>query len=573
VFNGRWDDLLTFDVELRGLLAETWVKNTAGGAIGVFASSEVSFTDFYEWIGANLLRSIYCRGVSRTGDAVTSMRLMSLDRYQAGYSTEMGRFNLLGDPAVDIGDRVKFPGRCDLVISPQDLGANRYPTMSIDSEGAVEFNVVVHNFGGAASGRFSVELEVQWGQQTETLASPCAGLQPGERERMRFEWILPHGFTVPTVVSLRATADPAGDCPDSWTADNDACILCPILDLYPNEDGWPVLMNGSVKSPPALADLDGDGDMEIIVVWCGRIEAIDPDNPGSPAWVSEPMLMYPAYSPGSSIPVVADVTGSSFPEVICDSRDALVVLDGSTGDVVCTFDHDSPDYMWMNGTVTPIAADLWPGGGNEIALVCRDQQTSDCYLTVLRVINGQISQLGSWDLPMTATNFHKFWLCAGQLTQDDTREIVVSYSRRVGTPRYMGLWTWDYDEGTSQAGFIDSFEWSENANRAGIPALGNLAGQGMMAALSHDDSDPDEHNPIFPAFLMDPLDLESSVIECLPTSTPSSNILCCMMADWRPEVPGLDRIIAPAENQCMIWDEDGLIDPEPYPCRLQHRSS
>jgi hypothetical protein len=229
--------------------------------------------------------------------------------------------------------------------------------------------------------------------------------------------------------------------------------------------------------------------------------------------------------------------------------------------------------MWTNGIVTPIAADLWPGGGNEIALVCRDQQNSDSYLTVLRVVNGQVSQLGSWDLPFAANNYFMCWLCAGQLTQDDTREIVVTCSRKLGFSRYMGVWTWNYDESTSQAGFIDSYEWSETTNRAGIPALGDLAGQGMTVALSHDDSDPDEHNPIFPAFLMDPLDLESSVIECLPTSTPSSNILCCMMADWRPEVPGLDRIIAPAENQCMIWDEDGLIDPEPYPCRLQHRSS
>ena len=540
-------------------MAETWMKNSASGAIGVFASSEVSYTSRYGPVGMELLYSIYCQGMTRLGDAVSSMRLGMLDQYNGGYSNEMARFNLLGDPAVDIGDRVKFPRRCDLVISPQELGANRYPTMSIDGEGTAEFQVVVHNFGGAASGRFSVELELQWGQQSETLAAACAGLQPRESETLRFEWDLPYGFTVPAMLSLHATADPDGDCPDSWAADNDASIVCPVEDLYPNEEGWPVLTSGSVKSPPALGDMDGDGDMEIVVVSGCMIEVVDPDDPGSPAWSSEPFMFNPGAGDGFTVPVIADVTASSLPEVICESLNALIVLEGSTGDVICTFNHESPGCMWTNGPVTPIVSNLMPGGGDEIALVCRDQQDSDCYLTVLRVVNGQISQLGSWDLPVSGGNYYRAWLCAGQLTPDGTHEIVLSYSRRVGT-RYMGVWTWDYDEGTSQTGFTDSFEWLEVTNRAGIPAIGDLAGQGMTVALSHDDSYADPHNPVYPALLMDPLDLQSSMMECQPTSTPSSNILCCMMADWDPLTAGLDRIIAPAENQCCVWDEDGLID-------------
>jgi hypothetical protein len=32
-----------------------------------------------------------------------------------------------------------------------------------------------------------------------------------------------------------------------------------------------------------------------------------------------------------------------------------------------------------------------------------------------------------------------------------------------------------------------------------------------------------------------------------------------MMADWTV-TPGLDRIIAPAENQCFVWDDEGTSD-------------
>ena len=539
-------------------LAETWMKNAASGAIGVFASSEASSTGYYESIGMNLLRSIYYRGMTRTGDAIASMRLGMLDAYNGGYNDEMGRFNLLGDPAVDIGDRVKFPHRCDLVISTPELRANRYPTRSIDGEGTAQFQVVVHNYGGAASGRFPVELEVQWGQQSETLTAACAGLQPGESETLRFDWELPQGFTVPATVSLRAVVDPDGDCPDSWTANNDASIVCSIEDLYPNETGWPVLISGSVKSPPALGDLDGDGDMEIVVVSGCLIEAIDPDDPGSPLWSSEPFMFNPGEGSGFTIPVIANVYGSTLPEIICDSDHALLILSGSTGEAICAFSHDSPELLSRQGAHSPIVGEFWPGGGNEIGLICRDSLNQHCYLTVLRVVNSQVSQLGAWDLPYSVGVYFRSWICAGQLTLDSTHEIVVSYSRRPGP--CMGVWTWDFDESTSQAGFVDSYEWSENANRAGIPALGDLAGQGMTVALSHDDSYADQHNPIFPAFIMDPLDLESSLEECWPTSTPSSNILCCMMADWDPLTPGLDRIIAPAENQCFAWDEDGLID-------------
>ena len=44
-----------------------------------------------------------------------------------GWFLDLGRYNLLGDPVVDIGDRVKFSLCCDLIISPEDLEMARFP--------------------------------------------------------------------------------------------------------------------------------------------------------------------------------------------------------------------------------------------------------------------------------------------------------------------------------------------------------------------------------------------------------------------------------------------------------------
>jgi hypothetical protein len=539
--------------------AEDLMLNTEGGAIGVFAASNSAFRGDTPY-ATGIQEAIYKQGCTRTGDAIWAGRIREWDAFfTIDYGYRSRSYNLLGDPAVDLGDRVKFPSRCNLVVVPDELSINRYPTMPPgQSTGQSELVCVIHNRGGSASGSFRTDMEITCGQYSTTLYSQCASIPAGGSTTVRFDWEVPVSITFPAVIDLHATADPLGACSDSWTADNDASSGIEILDCYPSEDGWPILMSGSVKSPPALGDLDGDGDMEIVVVTGCFVEAVDPDDPGSPLWTAGPEVFNPSAGPyeGCTIPLIADVTGTALPEVIVDSVWELFVYDGQTGTVICSFEHDMYCSEEIANPSSPIAGDLWPDGGNEIGLFHRESD-SDCYLTILRVDGSEMDVLGSWDLGSTNTKFFQGWLCAGELTQDGTQEIVVSYSRGVGTPRYMGIWSWDYDESTSQAGFIDSYEWSETANRAGIPALGDLAGQGMTVVLSHDDSYADPHNPIFPAFLMDPLDLQSSMVECQPTSTPSSNILCCMMADWDPLTAGLDRIIAPAENQCFVWQPTG----------------
>jgi hypothetical protein len=504
-------------------------------------------------------------GLTRTGDAIQACRLAMLDHlfFSGGYDAEP--YNLLGDPAVDIGDRVKFRNRCDLLISPEDLAQNRYLTRSVgQTTGTAGLTAVVRNTGAVASGSFRVSMTVSCGSYSTDLTEDCGSIEPGGERVVRFDWEVPTTLVPPLVLTLHAVADPQGTCLDSWTANNDASVDLQVLDFYPNDGSWPARTMGSVESPPALGDLDGDESLEIVIIdGATRISAYDPGDPAEPIWTNhEAEFILPSSSyDGYTVPLIADVSGSSLPEVVCDSYDRLVVLDGADGSELCSFAHDDPGDMWCQGVTTPVVGDLWPGGGNEIALICRDYSGSHSYLAVLRAGQGAMTHLGSWDLPSSAP-FHRAWLCAGQLTVDGTREIVVSHSRRSGIQRYMGIWLWDYDEVARQATFTGQ-EWLEGstqaAERFGIPALGNLASQGMRIALSREDSDPEEHSPLIPAWLLDPADLQTP-LNCQPTSTPSDNILCCMMADWDPLTTGLDRVIAPAENQAFVWESDGRVN-------------
>ena len=168
-------------------IAEDFIKNTDCGAIAVFAGSNSSGTDSYDLYGRGILEAVYCDGITRVGDAVQRARLEYL--YYFWNRNELAQFNLLGDPAVDIGDRVKFRDCCDLIVSPADLAMNRYPTLSLSGgSGEPELQVIVRNAGAVASGYFEASLEITYGEQVWTSWVRCNGLDPGEEETLQFVW-------------------------------------------------------------------------------------------------------------------------------------------------------------------------------------------------------------------------------------------------------------------------------------------------------------------------------------------------------------------------------------------------
>lgn len=503
----------------------------------------VRYIGCYDIYGRGIMSSIYHGGHTRLGDAIMAGRLAHLDYFMGGGSGNLalGQFNLLGDPAVDIGDRGKFPDCCDLIISPEDLQINRYPTRALGQTGEIELYATVRNAGGAASGPFDVELEVSvHGQIPQTLTATCRGLAAGEEETLTFTWST--SWNPPGTFELSAEADPEEECPDSWRPNNSAEARLEVLDLYPNDEGWPVRTAGSITHPPILVDLDGDGELEMVAV-CGMLLAAYEPTGGPAIWEVAVPTIYEA------VPVAGNVCGDNRPEIVVETRDELVVLNGE-GEEVGSWEHSN-----RNELRTPVLADLEAeeGGGTayEIALVIDENLH-------LLDFDGQgdlfeAACLELFDpLPAGCNYSQRSWLVAGDVQGDALPELVVwVYWWNASDPGPIfhknGIFVYDHDTGEVIGERID-----ENGEGwHGIPALGRLAGETRLA-LPRGRATADHA----PAWVLDPNDLSTPATCQHNPSRDSYFLKSCMMADWTV-TPGLDRIIAPAENQCFVWDDEG----------------
>ena len=537
--------------------AEELMKNTDGGAIGVFAASWASQIIPLE----NIILQPFYHGITRTGDLIQAGRLSSLGSYiyLGNWKADIALYNLLGDPAVDIGDRVKFRDCCDLIVSPADIEMNRYPTLSLSGgSGEPELQVTVRNAGAVASGMFNASLEIIYDEQVWTSSARCNGLDPGEEETLQFVWHNPPS-DVAGKIHLAVEADPQENTPDSWRGNNTAEAVVDVLDFYPNEDGWPVRTLGSVRSTPVLADLDGDGDLEIVITSGDYlIAAYQYDNPSSPMWITDPYWFsdYRTYS-SITIPVIGNVCGDRLPEVIVDGIDSLFVFSGTSGELLCSFPHPMSN-AWL-GPQTVCLADLEPENPEEIprdemAVVIRDN------LYIFRVQDGALEILDNEALNSTSQVVPFSWVSALDLNGTGPDELIISRTvKESGSPYYSGLYLYDYVTGE----VYDVEVWTDN-KFYGIPAAGSLPMSGDRIALSRRLSS----STYSPVFLLDPDDL-STPLECDPPTLTSDYVLCCVMADWELPIRQADRVIVNAENQAMGWDEDGFLvtgwDENVYP--------
>jgi hypothetical protein len=151
-----------------------------------------------------------------------------------------------------------------------------------------------------------------------------------------------------------------------------ACVPALCVSLQP---GWPQSTGGAVSSSPALGDLDGDGDLEIVV---------GSSDDKVYAWHADGTLVtgWPQTTGGyAGTPALGDIDGDGDPEVVVGSYDAYVYAWHSDGTPVAGWpqwvrDHaDTPalgdldgdgDLEVVAGTVGAGYVSAWHGDGTRV---------------------------------------------------------------------------------------------------------------------------------------------------------------------------------------------------------------
>ncbi|MCK4506095.1 MAG: hypothetical protein KAW14_10795, partial [Candidatus Aegiribacteria sp.] len=509
-------------------LAEAVLKNTDCPVAGVFAGSLNSARGVYLWYGEGILESVYYYGQSRLGESIAGARL----RHNIISFKSNGQFNLLGDPALDIGDRVRYPDKCDLLVYPNDIISSDYPRETrtgLDED----ILVTVRNSGAVASDSFRVRLVISQDLNFDTLTQQCGVLQPGEYEDFTFTWST-SWFTPPGEITVEAVVDPAELCDDCWRGNNTGTITKTLYDIYPFEEGWPIEPIGVVQQPPLLVDLDEDSELEIVVLAGSMLQAYDSDN--TLLWQNDEVDLYHQNSP-----LTADLDGDGDMEIIALSTDFIHVFSNTGEDI---------GGLSASGNTRFAVADMVSSSGLEMV-----------------VAEGSGLDLYSWNPAteeFTKIDFVLFTFPSGNSPNiripicsdinDDGYDETIYYCSYdgIGFPpnpyHAMNVYDWCADS------ILSEREWDEVSQDV-IPCVGILGGSAEIGFPMEGYDPQSAKEDSVPAQLLDPLCIDS--ILCEKGLVASSGVRFGLFADWSEIVPGLDAFIVPAENQCLAWDEEG----------------
>ena len=174
--------------------------------------------------------------------------------------------------------------------------------------------------------------------------------------------------------------------------------------------GWPYMTTGSIEAPPAVGDIDGDGNREVVIATVGgSVTCVK-----SLGMLEMPMWTYDTAKTLKATPVLADMDGDGDLETVIAAGDGTVYLLSSTGSVETGWPVDVGDTL----SASPAVADLDLDGTPEIIAVGNNKKIGSS-LHVLRPDGSSYS--GQWPVHYSAIEYSPV---VGDVLGDSRLEIV-----------------------------------------------------------------------------------------------------------------------------------------------------
>jgi hypothetical protein len=242
-----------------------------------------------------------------------------------------------------------------------------------------------------------------------------------------------------------------------------------------NVPGFPVTTEGGAVRTPVLADLDGDGAMEIIIavrLWPeGLIYVYRGDGTVFPNW---PQRM--DYVPGSSV-AVGDINGDEIPEIITESAYYLHAYTVQ-GTLLPGFPY-SPGEGRVFSYSTPVLADLDDDGYREI--ICGDHSQTDGSGGV-HIVRYDGTAWPGW--PKITGSWVYGAPSVGDINQDGLLDIVVG-DQMLATVPSDEVYAWTALTGEELPGFPITNVWGINSQII----LADLDGDDEIDLMTDDNTD------------------------------------------------------------------------------------
>jgi hypothetical protein len=230
-----------------------------------------------------------------------------------------------------------------------------------------------------------------------------------------------------------------------------------VLDIDGNVlPGWPTVTVGPVPGSPAVADLDNDGDAEVIVGSWYRAYVWNHDGSDYPGW--------PTYTGSYSSPAVADVDGDGDLEIIYSATNKRLYIWHHDGTTLPGWPYVAPELVQ-----SPAVADIDGDGELEIAAgTYQGPVGPDPFEFYVWELDGSVAP--GW--PVATSGVVKAVAALGDVDGDGEVEIVgCAYD----SSNNDYLYVWDA-QGSLEPG------WPVQATytRLSSPTLGDLDGDGDL---------------------------------------------------------------------------------------------